>query len=421
MKRSKHLFLIAAVLLIVGFIFLGRVWQKSAMAEKDYFKELELFTDAISVIETDYVDADNLEPKKLIYGALKGMMSQLDPYSQFMEPDEFKEMKQETEGKFGGLGIEIMIKDGLLTIIAPLCGGPAEKAGIIAGDRIVKIGGISTKDIKLNEAVKKLRGKPGTNVELTILRETEKKVLDFKIKRALIKIESVKEVNIIDKVGKIGYIRLAEFQENTPVDLDAALAKLKSQGMQAFILDLRNNPGGLLDIAAAVSERFIPEGKIIVSTKGRVPNQDIVLESHGKNLYTDFPMIVLVNKGSASASEIVAGALQDHKRAVILGTKTFGKGSVQTVVPLSDGSALRLTTAKYYTPNNKMIHAEGISPDVTVEQKNLSSDEQELDIFDDIKEKQQPVIEKKFDDVQLARAIDLLKAMKIYKNLKDSK
>lgn len=444
----KKIFLFSALIVILPLIFGASIGfgQKDTASKNDYYREIEQFANVLSIIQSDYVDADKIEPKKLIYGAMQGMVSSLDNHSQFMEPDEFREMKSETEGEFGGLGIEIAIKDGLLTIVAPIEGTPAAKAGILAGDRMVKIDGKSTRDIKLNEAVKKLRGRPGTSVSITILREEENKLLDFTLTRALIKIDSVKEAKIIDQESKIGYIKLAEFQEKTAIDLDLALAKLKAEGMQALVLDLRNNPGGLLDVSVDVSSRFILKGEVIVSTKGRMNSQDAVFKSQGKDLYIDFPLVVLVNKGSASASEILAGAIQDHHRGIILGTKTFGKGSVQTVIPLRDGSALRLTTAKYYTPNNKTIQGEGIVPDVVVEKEKVMP-QKEDSIFDEIeqlkpqqaesrkkppeKQTEKPKEtkieglksgkEKEPYDSQLARAADLLKGIKVYKSFLNEK
>ena len=440
MRRVALLFWLAAALTAVAFISNASCQKEvSVTVKKDYSGEIALFAKVLSIVRAEYIDADMAAPKKLIYGALDGMVSHLDPYSQFLGPDEFKQMKIETEGQFGGIGVEITIKDGLLTIIAPIEGTPAAKAGLAAGDRIVKIDGKSTKDIKLRESVKKLRGTPGTSVTVTVLREEEKKVLDFTITRVLIKIKSVKEAKIIDQTDKIGYIKLVEFQQKTALELDAALLKLKAEGMQALILDLRNNPGGLFDTAVEVSERFIPKGEVIVSTKARTPQQNVTFLSEGRGLYLDFPMVVLVNKGSASGSEIVAGAIQDQKRGIILGTKTFGKGSVQTVIPMDDGSAVRLTTAKYYTPSEKVINAEGIMPDIVVENGKLVPQE-EIDIFQEIEEikpegksikqnkKQKQInkpnqtrIEPKPPDAkqpydhQLARAVDLLKGIKAYK------
>lgn len=442
MRKVTILLWLAVVFLSVCLIIPNVSGQKAVRPPKDYYRELELFANVLSILQSDYVNSEDLEPKKLIYGALEGMVSRLDPYSQFLEPDEYKEIKAETQGEFGGLGVEIAIKDGLLTVVAPIEGTPASKAGIQPGDRVVRIDGKSTKDIKLQEAVKKLRGRPGTNVNITVLREDEKKLIDFALTRALIKVESIKEARIIDEKDKIAYIKLVEFQQRTPVDLDSALAKLKAEGMQSLILDLRNNPGGLLDVAIDVSERFVPKGDVIVSTKGTMPSQNTLFKSRGANQYADVPMIVLVNRGSASASEIVAGAVKDLKRGIILGTRTFGKGSIQTVIPLPDGSALRLTTARYYTPDNKAIHDEGIEPDVVVEQEKLIA-QREKDIFeeiDDLKTEPEPARqqeekpkrkgkskEKKIElqsenkkqqyDSQLERAVDLLKGIRACKKI----
>ncbi|GAI91269.1 unnamed protein product, partial [marine sediment metagenome] len=272
----------------------------------------------------------------LIYGALKGMLRSLDPYSQFLDPEAYKEVKVETEGQFGGLGIEISIKDGLLTIIAPIDDTPAYQVGLKADDRIVKIEGEVTRDITLMEAVKKLRGKPGTQVTVTIMREGAQKLLDFTITRDIIKIKSIRKAKLFE--DNIGYVRLSEFQEKSPQDTEAALRKLEKGGMDSLILDLRNNPGGLLDSAVRVTEKFIPPGKVIVSTRGRGARQDMVFKSRTKGRHRKYPLIVLISKGSASGSEILAGAIQDYDRGILLGTKTFGKGSVQTVIPLADGS-----------------------------------------------------------------------------------
>ena len=386
----------------------------------DLYRDVALFSDALAIIQEDY--ADEVKPKDLIYGALKGMLSSLDPHSQFMDPDTYNELKVDTEGKFGGLGIEITIKDGLLTVMTPIEDTPAWKVGIKTGDRIVKINGELTRDITLIEAVKKLRGKPQTEVNITVLREKEKKLLEFKITRDIIKIKNVKEAKILEE--GIGYIRLIEFREDTSRDFDAALENLKKEGMTACILDLRNNPGGILDAAVAVAGKFIEKGKLIVSTKGRKTNQNMELLGREASPYLDIPLVILVNDGSASGSEIVAGCLQDYKRAIILGTNTFGKGSVQTVVPLSDGSALRLTTSKYFTPLGRVIHNKGIKPDVIVEERNVEVSEEKAqlkpqDIFEELqkKEKTEKEIPGKdySNDYQLTRAVDLLKAINIYK------
>ncbi|MFC1621706.1 S41 family peptidase [Candidatus Omnitrophota bacterium] len=411
---------IAVALIALGFTA-GILIHNISFAEKEeisdsLYRELELFSDAMSIIRSDYVE----EPKSkdLIYGAMKGMLSSLDPYSQFMDPDMYQEMKIETEGEFGGIGIVITIKDNLLTIISPIDGTPAHEVGLQAGDKIVKIEDEITKDLTLIEAVKKLRGKPGTDVHVTVLREEEKRLLDFTITRSIIKIESIKKVEIIE--DGIGYIRLIEFQENTHKDLEIGLKDLEKEGMKGFILDLRNNPGGLLNSAVEVSEKFLEEGKVVVSTKGRVESQNFMFNSKGRKKHLDYPMIVLVNGGSASASEIVAGAIQDHKRGLIMGTKSFGKGSVQTVIPLSDGSAVRLTTSKYFTPNGRSIHGDGIIPDIEVEyEKKLKVEEKEEDglaIFDELQEeKEDEEKEKKTEyDNQVMSAVDVLKGIILY-------
>jgi len=420
--KPKNIFLWIVVCGLILSLSIGHgVCAKAPASKKDIYEHIELFADALSIVKTDYTD--EVEPKDLIYGALEGLMSSLDSHSQFMDPDAYKEIKVQTEGEFGGLGIEISIRDGLLTIISPIEDTPAYEAGLKAGDRIVKIDGESTRDITLHGAVKKLRGEAKTKIELTILREAEKKLLDFTIIRDIIKIESIKKAEVID--GHIGYVKLVEFQEKTRKDLKKVLERLKKDGMESLILDLRNNPGGLLDISVDVSEEFIKSGLVIVSTKGRAKQQNVVYKSKGKNKYLDFPIVVLVNGGSASASEIVAGAIQDQKRGIVLGTKTFGKGSVQTVIPLKDGSALRLTTAKYFTPSGKVIHGEGITPDIVVEQQEFMQKEA-VDIFKKIEEaedkKEEKVeagvddTEEKLYDNQLMSAIDVLKGIKVYSN-----
>jgi carboxyl-terminal processing protease len=394
---------------------------KDRQKPDDIYKELELFSDAVSLIRSDYVEEK--KSKDLMYGALKGMLASLDPYSQFMDPDTYNEMKVETEGEFGGIGIEITLKDDLLTIISPIDDTPAYKAGLKAGDKIVKIDGAIAKDLTLIDAVKKLRGKPGTDVNIIILRESDKKLLEFTITRSIIKIDSIKKAEIIEP--GIGYIRLTEFQENTPKDLSEALKKLEADNLQGLVLDLRNNPGGLLDVAVDVAGKFLEEGKLVVSTKGRIENQNLEFKSKNKNNHLNYPIVVLINGGSASASEIVAGALQDYKRALLIGTRSFGKGSVQTVVPMSDGSAIRLTTSKYFTPKGRSIHGEGIVPDIIVEFEEHSEKEKEVDketaLLEKLMETKEKTVEeksaeknKKELDNQLLRAIDVLKGIVIY-------
>jgi carboxyl-terminal processing protease len=413
-------------LLVFGaysFVLSAAEQDKTDKKTKDeLYRQVELFSDTLAIIQSDYMD--ETKPRELIYGALKGMLSSLDAHSQFMDPDTYNELKVDTEGKFGGLGIEITIQDGLLTVVTPIEGTPAWKAGLKPNDRIVKIGDELTRDITLTDAVKKLRGKPGEPVNITILRESEKKVLDFKIVRDIIKVNKIKKALILQ--DNIGYVRLGEFGESTNKDMDAALGKLKREGMDAFILDLRNNPGGLLDAAVRISEKFLEKDKLIVYTKGRKPDQNMEFFSREPRPVTDIPMAILINEGSASGSEIVAGALQDHKRAIILGTKSFGKGSVQTIVPLSDGSALRLTTSRYFTPSGRQIHEKGIVPDIIVEEGKIellqepgSAIQKPEDIFEQIEQKEKAAdtedMKEYTSDNQLMRAVDILKAVRIYK------
>ena len=323
-----------------------------------------MYTDVLSIVQENY--AEEVDTKDVIYNSLKGMVKNLDPHSSFMTPDEYKEMQIDTKGSFGGIGIEIGMKDNILTVIAPIEDTPAHKAGLLAGDKIVKIGDKSTKDMPLSEAVGMMRGPKDTPVTIHIMREGFTAPKPFVITRAVIKVKSVK-FKMLDE--GFGYVKLNQFQERTTEELDKALKDLTGQSegkkLRGLILDLRNNPGGLLQEAVSVSNEFIDSG-LIVYTKGRAAGQNMTFNADAARSQPDYPMIVLVNNGSASASEIVAGALQDHKRAIILGVPTFGKGSVQTIIPLSDGSAVRLTTSKYYTPSGRSIQARGIEPDIVV-------------------------------------------------------
>ncbi|MFH0762994.1 MAG: S41 family peptidase [Candidatus Omnitrophota bacterium] len=414
------------LLFIIGlgiFIFVSRaVSAVDRKQEDDLYRQVEIFSDSLAIVRMDYVD--DTDAKDLIYGALKGMLASLDPHSQFMDPETYNELKVDTEGKFGGLGIEITLKDGLLTVVTPLEDTPAWKAGMKANDRIVKIDDELTRDLTLTDAVKKLRGKPGTSVSLSVLRESENKILDFKITRDMIKIKDIKEAKILE--NGIAYVRLSEFRENTSKDLDKALKNLSNSGMKALILDLRNNPGGLLDVAVEVAGKFVDKGKKVVYTKGRQPAQNMELLADDGSPILELPMAVLINEGSASGSEIVAGCLQDYKRAIIVGMKSFGKGSVQSVIPLSDGSALRLTTSKYFTPLGKIIHEKGVEPDILVEEgrieitRNGKTEDQKEEIFSKIDGKNEPPQEDAAlgykSDNQLMRAVDILKALEFYQS-----
>ena len=338
--------------------------QKVGAAPKEAYEGIETFTNILSIIQKNYVD--EVQTKQLIEGAVNGMLVSLDPHSAYLTPELYKELQVETKGSFGGLGIEITNKSGMLTVVAPIEDTPAYRAGIKSGDVILKIDGEFTKDMTLVEAVKRMRGKPDTKVKLTIKRENPNQLFDSTLTREIIKIQSVKSKGLEKGYG---YLRVTQFQERTDDDLEHAIKQLDKEygGLQGVVLDLRNNPGGLLTQAVKISDMFL-DGGLIVYTDGRLENQKQKYFAHKPGTYSEFPMVVLVNGGSASASEIVAGALQDHKRALVLGTTTFGKGSVQTILPLDESSALRLTTARYFTPNGRSIQATGIVPDITMDQ-----------------------------------------------------
>ncbi len=335
-----------------------------AASETSAYSELRAFSEVLSLVEENYVN--KVDARKLIRGAIQGMLRTLDPHTSYLNPEYFKEMQVETTGRFGGLGVEISIRNGVLTVVAPIEDTPAYEAGVQAGDQIVRIEKELTKGVPLQEIVKKLRGKPGSKVNITVVRKGEKKPIDFTITRRVIRIKSVKSRMLPDEIG---YIRINTFQSETGKEVKDALSSLQGEGAKALVLDLRNNPGGLLSQAVSVSDVFLKAGSLIVYTKGRISGQEHRFTSTSRAQGGEIPMAILVNAGSASASEIVAGALQDLKRAKLIGVKTFGKGSVQTVIPLSDGSGLRLTTALYFTPKGKLIQGEGIEPDIVSEIK----------------------------------------------------
>jgi carboxyl-terminal processing protease len=389
----------------------------------DAYANLALFTRVLEVVRRDYVDADKVSYPDLIQGALKGMLSTLDPHSEFMEPKKYEGLKEDTEGEFGGVGIIVSVKDNFLTVVAPIEETPGFRAGILPGDRIIKIDGRGSERLSVQDAVKRLRGKPGTEVTITIFRPGTKETIEHKLTRAIIPVETVRDLNgrkefpLLD--NNIGYIRLLQFGEKTGDELEAALVKLEARGMEALVLDLRGNPGGLLDQAVRVCEKFLPRGQLVVSTEGRNPAQRAEYRARGRNPRTKLPLVVLVNGGSASASEIVAGCFQDTQpqRAVIVGEQTFGKGSVQSVIPLPGDSALRLTTAKYYTPSRRVIHEKGVTPDIVVEMS--ESDERDLALrrspggLESLEPAERERVSK-VQDVQLDRALEVLKGIALY-------
>ncbi|HWX22082.1 MAG TPA: S41 family peptidase [Candidatus Binatia bacterium] len=423
MKR-RVIYGAVTVTLIFNLLIGARIFYPAQAAEKDSaYPSLELFSYVMEKVRKDYVDGQKLTYQDLVYGALKGMLNTLDPHSEFMEPEKYKELQNDTQGAFGGLGIVISMKDNFVTVVAPMEDSPGFKAGIMSGDRIIRIGNKNAEKMSLQDAVKTLRGEPDTEVRLTIFRPSSNQVKEFNLKRSIITVDMVKDINGKKEFplsdNQIGYIHLVQFGEKTSDDLETAIKTLKKEGMQGLILDLRWNPGGLLEQAVDVCEKFLPRGELVVTTEGRNPAQSSVRRANnprGDELH-GMPVVLLVNLGSASASEIVAGCLQDHKRAYVMGEKTFGKGSVQSILPLTDGSALRLTTAKYYTPSHKVIHEEGITPDSIV----TMTDDEDRDIqlrrapggLESLPDKDRERVANA-RDLQLERAMDFLKGMILF-------
>ena len=382
---------------IVGFASQGK-------QSEDEYKYLRIFTDALRIVKENYVEQVSM--KDLIYGALNGMTKSLDPFSSFFTPKQYESFRQETEGEFGGVGIEIGMEKGRPVVISPIEGTPAFRAGIKAGDVILEVNGEDTSNMSLIDVVQRIRGKVGTKVQLTIYRKGMEKPMKIELERALIKIESVKWTTL----GDVGYIKLSQFNENVSVQVERALKELSSQRVKGVILDLRNDPGGLLSEAVNVADLFLPEGRLVVYTRSRNGETQKYFARRKPVVPDEFPVIVLINKGSASASEIVAGALQDYKRAVILGEKSFGKASVQNIIPLEDGSALKLTVAHYYTPLGRLIHNKGIVPDVQV----AMDENQEEALQEAIRQKRlegkNGLILLPEKDPQLSKAIELIRS-----------
>jgi carboxyl-terminal processing protease len=387
--------------------------------EDNGYSQISIFAKAIELIRQDYVDGNKTTYHDLVTAAMKGMLSSLDPHSQFMDPNDFRDMQDDTRSRFNGLGVEVSMKNGLPTVVTAMEDTPAAKAGILSGDQILRINGISTERMDLQDAINVLRGPTGRKVTLTLLRPSTKEIKDYTLERAEIKVQSVKGVRLLDAElsgpFKIGYIRLIQFNEPTAEELSKALDELQKQGMQALILDLRNNPGGLLNSAVDVCAQFLPPNTKVVSTQGRIASQQHDYSTSGvKKERPNFPMTLLINEGSASGAEIVSGALKDLHRAILVGETTFGKGSVQNVMQLPDGSAVRFTTAKYYTPGKQVIQGNGVAPNIRV----AMTAEQERAVFalrnaENVKpEDEKSIIKAK--DPQMLRAIDALKGVMIY-------
>ena len=440
--------LVLVVGMVLGFMLSNRwVPNVAAIGRQDY-ESLEVFSNILSIVKKNYVE--DIDTKNLVSGAINGMLHSLDPHSAYLTPELYKELQSDTQGRFGGLGIEITVKGGVLTVVSPIEDTPAAKAGIKPGDQIFKIEDEFTKDMTLVDAVKKMRGLKGTKINLTIRREGANDLIDLSLVRDIIRVQSVRSRSLEPGYA---YVRLAQFQERSDRDVQRALEKLAAEkpGIKGLVLDLRNNPGGLLTQAVRVTDLFLDSG-LIVYTEGRIEAQKQKYFAQKDGTWADFPIVVLVNGGSASASEIVAGALQDHKRAVVLGMKTFGKGSVQTILPLDDNSALRLTTARYFTPLGRSIQATGIVPDILVdsaaapegkpeERKRPGVREENLpghlqnpqqnstpaqEQIDREREKQiprsAPTGDETIDnDQQLKRALDLLKSWDVFKQVVQKK
>lgn len=371
MKR-RFIFGLVLVVLLLNLAVGAKIYLTAAQAAdaKDSAADnLELFRDALEKIRHEYVDGKDTTYQQLVYSALKGMVGKLDPHSEFLEADSFQQLQDDTEGQFGGLGLVVALKGGFVTVVSPMEDSPGFRAGILAGDRIVKVEGRAVEKQALSDVVKMLRGEPGSSVTITVERPSTGTTKNYTLTRAIIQMAMVRDINgkreFPVNADKIGYIHILQFGDKTADELEAAIQKLRKQGVKGVVLDLRWNPGGLLDQAVEVCQKFLPRGQLVVSTEGRHTLERYFARGSGDEL-DGMPIVVLANLGSASAAEIVTGCLQDLKRAVVLGEKTFGKGSVQTIFPLDDGSALKLTVAKYYTPSHKVIHQHGITPDIFV-------------------------------------------------------
>jgi len=431
MNKFTRNFLILLVGLVLGVtISLGKIGlaeRSSAELAPLPLEDLRVFTEVFEKIKNDYVETRT--DKELIEFAIGGMLTGLDPHSAFLNEEAFTELQVGTSGQFGGLGIEISMEDGFVKVVSPIDDTPAQRAGMQAGDVIIRLDDVTVKGMSLSDAVKVMRGEPGSDIELTVVREGEDKPLKITITRAIIRVTSVKSRSLDDGYG---YVRITQFQSRTGDSLAEAISKLKDENknLKGMVLDLRNNPGGVLNAAVSVSDAFIDKG-LIVYTEGRTNDSDNKFHATPGDLLDGAPLIVLVNGGSASASEIVAGALQDHQRAVILGTQSFGKGSVQTILPMNNGTAVKITTARYFTPNGRSIQAEGIVPDIKIEPLKVAKTAKALDRIkeadlsghlsngngkkkadkkSDKKEKEVPLSEK---DFQLYEALNLLKGMNI--------
>ena len=401
------------VFALLGALAVAAYGQDSTPPDEDSpYEQMQILARAMQLIRQDYVDDSKISYKDLTYEAMRGMLSSLDPHSQFMDPEDFKSMQEDTKSEFGGLGVVVGQKNGVFTVINPMEDSPGFAAGILPGDQILKINGQTTDKLTLQEAVDKLRGKIGAKVTLTINRPSTKEIKDYELTRAVIKVPTVKDAQILPGHGgaRIGYLRITQFNEPTADELSKALDKLEKQGMDALVLDLRYNPGGLLTSAVDVAGQFLPANTMVAFTQGRTPTREYRTENR-KGPQRKYPLAVLVNYASASGSEIVAGALKDLNRALLVGDTTFGKGSVQSVIALPDGSAVRLTTAKYFTPGKNLIHQHGVAPHIRA---TLTFD-QETDLLRSRRPREDGSKDASvFMDPQLERAVDALQGTLLY-------
>jgi carboxyl-terminal processing protease len=426
MKR-RVLYAVLLALLAANLLLGARIYFYSAQAapaSDNPYENYRLLADVMEKVRLEYVDGDKISYQDLVHAALRGMLGSLDPHSAYLDARRFEDLKNDTEGEFGGIGIVVEVRDKWLTVVTPMDGSPGFLAGIRRLDQIIKINDRSTEKMGLEDAVGVLRGEPGSKVSITIHRPATGETTNFNLVRAIVKVPTVQDINDQQKFplgeNSIGYVRINQFGEKTSDDLRAALATLSGEGMKALILDLRNNPGGLLDQAEYVCEQFVPSGHKIVSTEGRGPTPKTVYIARNRGKRIDLPMVVLVNWGSASAAEIVTGCLQDEQEwthAIVVGEQTFGKGSVQSILPLGDGSALKLTTAKYYTPSHKVIHEHGITPDIIVPQTPQEDEDlrlkQNTAALESLDDKDRERVNNT-QDRQLERAVDLLKGVLLY-------
>ena len=424
MKASRHLVITFGVGLLFSPVLSINAQEEETVDEG--FEEIELFTEVLETIRQGYVDPEKVTYERLINSALEGMLADLDPHCQFMQPKVFDQLKRNTDSTYEGIGVTISTKNDILTIVTAREDGPAARAGVLPGDQILKINNKLTEDVGIAQAISMLRGKPGEALKLTVRRPATQKLHEFEMKREVIKQSSVKDVRILNsgvtKPYKMGYARILQFSEPTAEELADALDKLEQEGMDAFILDLRNNPGGLLDSAIDVCGEFVEAGEVVLTTEGKPESGKISIfktSAEKKRRDRDYPLAILINHSSASGSEVVAGALQDLKRCIVVGETSFGKGSVQSIIPIGDGKAIRMTTAKYYTPSHRTIHENGVVPNIVATL--TPQEEQELARWmrrDTLSPEDRKEAEK-FRDPQLLRAIDAMKGALVYSDIRN--